>query len=223
MAIEVKFKILKDPVSWATHFAGMLASVVGLVLLVAQSAGSAPKVTAMAIYGLSLVTLFGASAIYHFLDLGPSGNRWLRKLDHCAIFLLIAGTYVPTTMHLLDGAWRLSILSVVGSLAIARMIFKFLWIDCPDWLGAAIYIGLGFIAIIPAPLMFPQLDPLALTLLLGGSVAYLVGAVVYVSKWPDPWPSVVGHHEIWHLFVLAGAAGHFLFTWELLDRVVPAF
>ncbi len=114
-------------------------------------------------------------------------------------------------------------LTVVGSLAVAGMIFKFLWIDCPDWLGVTIYVGLAFIAIIPAPLMFPQLAPTALLMLLGGSVAYLIGAVIYVKQWPDPWPSVVGHHEIWHLFVLAGATGHFLFTWELLDHVVPAF
>jgi len=223
MAVDVRFKILKDPVSWATHFVGLLASIVGVVFLLIHSAHDTAKVTSMAIYGSSLVVLFGASATYHFLDLGERGNRWLRRLDHCAIFFLIAGSYVPATMHLLDGAWRITILSVVGGLAAAGILFKIVWIDCPDWLGTLLYLILGWIAIVPAYRMFPQLDVVPLVLLIAGGLAYTVGAIVYVKEWPDPWPRVVGHHEIWHVFVLAGATGHFFFMWDLVGRSIPAF
>ncbi len=223
MAVEVQFKILKDPVSWATHFAGFLAAIVGLIFLVIFSAHDGAKVAGMSIYGASLVVLFGSSSTYHFLDLGKQGNRWLRRLDHSAIFFLIAGTYVPVTIHLLDGAWRISILSVVGGLALAGILFKLLWIDCPDWLGTALYLGLGWIAIIPAYRILPQLEPEALGLLVFGGLAYSVGAIVYVKEWPDPWPRILGHHEIWHLFVLAGATCHFFFVWNLMERTIPAF
>ncbi len=223
MAVDVRFKILKDPVSWATHFVGLLASIVGVVFLLIHSAHDAAKVTSMAIYGSSLVVLFGASATYHFLDLGERGNRWLRRLDHCAIFFLIAGSYVPATMHLLDGAWRITILSVVGGLAAAGILFKIVWIDCPDWLGTLLYLILGWVAIVPAYRMLPQLDIVPMLLLVTGGLAYSVGAIVYVKEWPDPWPRVVGHHEIWHVFVLAGAAGHFFFMWDLVGHSIPAF
>lgn len=223
MAIEVRFKIFKDPVSWATHFAGMLAAVVGAAFLVHQAAGDTAKVVSVAIYGGSLVALFGASAVYHFFDLGTAGNRWLQRLDHAAIFFLIAGTWVPACMHLLDGTWRVAILWVVGSMAILGALFKVLWIDCPEWLGTAIYLAMGWMALIPAHQMLPRLDAGGLALLLLGGLAYTAGAVVFVRERPDPWPRVFGHHEIWHLFVLTGAAGHFGFVWRLLPMDVPAF
>jgi len=223
VSIPVRFKLFKDPVSWATHFAGFLASIVGLVFLVVSSAHDGVKVTAMAIYGGSLVVLFGASSIYHFLDLGWRGNRWLQRLDHCAIFLLIAGSYVPVAVHLLDGAWRLTVLAVVGVLAACGIVLKILWIDCPDGLSTGLYMGLAWLAVIPAYHFLPQMDLLPVLLLLSGGLAYSVGAAVYLWEWPDPWPKVMGHHEIWHLFVLVGATSHFFVMWDLVDRSVPAF
>lgn len=222
MAIEVRFKIFKDPCAAWTHFLGFLGSIVGLVLLVVLSAHDGPKVTAMAIYGGTLVALFGASSMYHFFDLGYRGNRWLRRIDHSAIFLLIAGTYVPVTMHLLDGAWRISMLAVVGTIALAGVILKVVWLDCPDWLGMSLYIGLGWLVVVPAYRIVPQLDPMQLFLLVSGGLAYMAGVVVFLLERPNPF-RVFGHHEIWHVLVLAGASGHFLFTWDLLDQAVPPF
>jgi hemolysin III len=215
--------LLKDPISWATHFAGFVAAIVGLVFLVVFSAHSTPKVTAMAIYGSSLVVLFGASAAYHFFDLGTRGNRWLKRIDHAAIFFLIAGTYVPAAIHLLEGAWRISILAVVGGIAVAGILFKIVWIDCPAWLGVVLYLTLGWVVVVPAHLIFPQLDAWGFSCLVGGGLAYTAGAVIFLLKRPDPWPQVFGYHEIWHLFVLVGAGAHFAFVWWLVDRTVPAF
>ncbi len=213
----------KEPWSAATHFGGFVLAVVGLVFLVVQSAHSASKVTAMALYGGSLVALFGASSIYHFFDLGERGNKWLRRLDHSAIFLLIAGSYMPPLFHLLHGSARVTMIAVVGGIAILGVAVKLVWIDAPTWVGLTLYLALGWIALVPIWWMLPHLAPLGLGLLLGGGVVYTLGAVVYAKKWPDPWPTTFGHHEVWHLFVLAGAGLHFAFVYSLLHAPVPTF
>jgi len=206
-----------------THFVGALLGVGALGYLVAHSGTDGPKLISMAIYGVSLVALFGASTCFHFFDLGEHGNRWLQRLDHAAIFALIAGTYVPVLMLLLDGRWRIGMLATVCGLAVAGAVLKLLWIDCPVWLSTAMYLGLGWIALIPAPLIFPQLDGGAFAWLLAGGLAYTVGALVYAKQWPDPLPDRFGHHEVWHLFVLAGAGAHFVFVVGLLDLPRPGF
>ncbi len=216
-----RVRLFKDPVSALTHFAGFLAAVVGLVLLVLHSAHDIAKVTSMAIYGGTLSTLFLASSAYHFFDVGERGNRWLRRLDHAAIFLLIAGSYVPPLLHLLDGGWRVAMLAAVAVLAAGGIVFKLVWIDCPDWLGTAIYLGLGWLVVVPAHRILPQLSGPELTLLLAGGALYTLGSIVFVLERPDPWPRWFGHHEIWHLFVLGGAAAHFMFMVQLLDTQVP--
>ncbi len=219
----MKIGLLKEPVSSLTHLAGFFAAVVGVVLIVRAAAHDAPKATAMAIYGTSLALLFFASAAYHFFNLGPRGNRWLRHFDHASIFLLIAGSYVPPLLVLLGGAWRISMLLVVGGLALCGIVFQLTWLDAPRALTTALYLALGWIVIIPAPLILPQLDGVQLATLLGGGIAYSVGGLVYALKRPDPWPTWFGFHEIWHLFVLAGAGAHFAFMVTLLPVAVPAF
>jgi len=213
----------KDPWSAATHFAGFVAAIIGLVYLVVPSAHSGAKVTAMALYGGSLVALFGASTLYHFIDAGERGNRWLQRLDHCAIFGLIAGSYMPPLVHLLDGPMRIVMISVVGGIAVAGVLLKLLWIDSPTWLGLSLYLALGWIAIIPMGSMLPRVAATSLLLLIAGGVVYTLGAVVYAKRWPDPWPEVFGHHEVWHLFVLGGAGLHFAFVASLLNVPVPMF
>ena len=213
----------KDPWSAATHFVGFLAAIVGLVFLVVPSAHSAPKVTAMAIYGGSLVALFGASTLFHFFDLGVRGNRWLRRMDHSAIFGLIAGSYMPPIMHLLDGAMRVTMLSVVGGIAVVGVLVKLFWIEAPTWLSLALYLALGWIVLVPIWWMLPRVSLGALSLLIAGGLLYTVGAVVYARKWPDPWPDTFGHHEVWHLFVLGGALLHYLFVFSLIEAPVPLF
>jgi hemolysin III len=220
--LEHPVTLNKDPWSAATHFAGFLAAIVGLVFLVLLSVG-APKVTAMAIYGGTLVALFLASTLYHFLDLGHRGNRWLKRLDHSAIFLLIAGSYVPPMIHLLDGAMRITLLAIIGAIALLGVAVKLLWIDSPAWLGLTLYLALGWIVVVPIWWMLPHMATSSLALLVAGGITYTLGAVVYAKKWPDPWPSIFGHHEVWHLFVLGGAAFHFFFMVTLLDAPVPSF
>ena len=128
MSRRSSIRLGKEPLNALTHFVGFLAAIVGLVTFVLLSKNDGPKVAGMAIYGGSLVALFLASSTYHFFDLGERGNRWLRRLDHTAIFLLIAGTYIPPLIHTLDGAWRVAMISVVGGLAVIGTLFKLVWI-----------------------------------------------------------------------------------------------
>jgi hemolysin III len=223
MPSERRLKINKDPAAWLTHFGGLVGAIAGLVFLVAHSAHDPAKVTSMAIYGGSLVAVFASSTTYHFLDLGEHGNRTLQRIDHAAIYCLIAGTYAPATMHLLDGAWRITMLSVVGGLALVGIGLKVLWIDCPERLSTVLYVALGWIAIIPSFQMLPRMDPFGIAALVLGGLAYTVGAVVFVKHWPNPWPDVFGYHEVWHLFVLLGAGIHFVFVWSLMEKAIPAF
>ena len=221
MPTEVRFRIFKDPVSSWTHFIAFWIALVAAAMLVWRVADDGPKAAVMAIYGGSLVTLFLASSLYHWLDLGERGNRWLRRLDHSAIFLLIAGTYVPVLLHLLDGTWRITILSLVLGLAVAGALLKMIWTDCPNQLSLALYFGLGAVAVVPTYNILPQLAGGALAWLASGALAYTLGAVVYARAWPDPWPGRFGHHEIWHLFVIAGAGAHYAFTYTLVDLPYP--
>jgi hemolysin III len=219
----MKVGLLKEPVSSLTHLAGFFAAVVGLVLIVQAAQNDAPKATAMAIYGTTLALLFFSSAVYHFFDLGPRGNRLLRHLDHASIFLLIAGSYVPPMLVLLGGTWRISMLIAVGTLAILGIVFQLFWINAPRGITTALYLAIGWIVVIPAPIILPQLGGLQLATLIGGGLAYSVGAVIYALKWPDPYPLRFGFHEIWHLFVMAGAGAHFAFMVTLLPVPVPVF
>lgn len=223
MKLDVRRRTFKDPVSSSTHFAGFWLALGASLLLVARAAGDAPRTAGMAIYGISLVGLFLASSFYHFFDLGPRGNRWLRRLDHSAIFFLIAGTAVPTLLLVQVGGARLLALGLVLGLAAAGALIKIVWIDCPDWLGMCLYLGLSAVVVVSGHMIVPQLSGGALAWLVGGGVAYLLGAWIYARQWPDPWPGRFGHHEIWHLFVLLGAGAHFAFTYSLVGRAYPPF
>jgi len=193
----------------------------GLVVLMQETWGQPPKFWSLSFYAASVVGVFGASSLYHFFDIGEAGNRWLRRLDHCAIFVMLAGCYTPVVLHLQDGAGRVGLLAVVYLLCAAGMVFKILWIDCPDWLGAGIYLAVAWMAVIPAKIWLPQLPADAIMLLILGGMAYTVGALVYVFERPDPWPRVFGHHEVWHIFVLVGAGLHYFFMWTFLPMSIP--
>jgi hemolysin III len=223
MATEVRLRVFKDPWSSTTHFAGFWLALVAATVLVARATGDLPRTAGMAIYGASLVGLFLASSFYHFLDLGPRGNRWLRRLDHSAIFFLIAGTAVPTLLLVMEGSGRLLALALVLGLAAAGALLKVLWIDCPGWLDMCLYLGLSGVVIVAGHEIVPRLSGGGLVWLFGGGLAYLIGVLIYSSRWPDPWPGRFGHHELWHLCVLAGAGSHYAFTWTLVSRPFPPF
>lgn len=216
-----KAKYWKDPASALTHFAGFLAAVVGLIVLWVQTPGPAAKTASFIIYGTSLALLFLSSSAYHFFDLGEDRNLLLRRLDHSAIFLLIGGTYVPPIVHLLEGSWRTGMLTAIGVIAALGVLFKLTWFHAPRWIDAALYLAMGWIVFIPGKMIIGPMSTETLVWMCGGGAFYTVGAVIYATKWPDPWPDTFGFHDVWHLFVLAGAGAHFGFVYSLMDVQIP--
>ncbi len=213
-------KRLREPVNGLTHVAGGVLAAVGLSVLLATaaSAGRLDQAVAFGVFGVSLISLYTASALYHLLPLSPSGVARLRRLDHMTIFILIAGTYTPFCLLALDGAWRWGLLALIWSLALCGVMLKLLWMDAPRWLSVALYLAMGWVAVIAAPALFRAVPAGGMAWVLAGGLTYSAGAAVYGLKRPNPVPGVFGFHEVWHLFVIAGSACHF---WAVLRYVAP--
>jgi hemolysin III len=205
-------KRLREPVSGLTHLAGVLLALVGLgVLLVrASGAGRVDQLVAFGIFGCSLVALYGASSLYHLLPVSPAVVAKLRRLDHVMIFILIAGTYTPICMLALEGGWGAGLLGLVWTLALCGVVVKVFWMDAPRWLSVGLYLAMGWLAVIAIPAILQAIPPGGIAWIFGGGLVYSVGAIIYGFKWPNLAPGVFGFHELWHLFVLAGSACHFL-------------
>ena len=179
----------------------------GVGLILAASDGRARL--AAAIYAAAVSALLGTSALYHRVTWRPKARRWMRRLDHSMIFVLIAGTYTPVALLALKGSLASTILIVLWAGALGGVIFKLAWIDAPKWLFAIVYALLGLVT----AAIFGELPAAigwlgAIGIALGGAL-YLTGAVIYASEKPNPWPKVFGYHEIFHALVIAGATAHF--------------
>jgi hemolysin III len=165
--------------------------------------------TAAAIYAASVSGLFGASALYHRITWRPATRRWMRRLDHSMIFVLIAGTYTPFGLLVLNGTLATVVLGIVWFGALAGVVMKLAWVDAPKWLMAAIYLALGWVGAATIPQMLSRAGVGAVVLLAAGGLLYSAGAVVYALRRPDPRPKVFGYHEIFHVLVIAAAAAHY--------------
>lgn len=210
---------LKDPVNGLSHLVGAILSVAGLAVLVTLAAkhATAWHVVSFSIYGSSMILLYTASALYHMLPLSEKGTRIFRTIDHIMIYMLIAGTYTPFCLVAIRGGWGWSIFGVSWGLALIGVIFKLFWLEAPRWLSTAFYLGMGWLCVVA---IYPivQAIPLGgLLWLAGGGVCYSVGAVIYGLKKPDPWPGIMGFHEIFHFFVLGGSFCHF---WLMLNYIL---
>jgi hemolysin III len=186
------------------QWAFVVSLVAGLGLVV--EAASARARLAVAVYALSVAALFGTSAVYHRVDWRRlRARRWMRRLDHTMIFVLIAGTYTPFSLLVLSGTLGTVILIAVWSAALAGAVFKLVWIDAPGWLGATTYIVLGWVALAAIPELVDRLGVPAVSALALGGILYSVGGVIYARKRPDPVPRIFGYHELFHALVVAAA------------------
>jgi len=181
----------------------------GTLMLLFFSWGNWGQFTACLIYGLSAVSLFSASSIYHASKRSENSDSIFRKLDHAAIYIMIAGTYTPLAYYYLEGAWLWSILGIQWGLVLIGLFFKLFFIRSPRFLSVLIYLIMGWMAVVFFRELWPVIAFKEFLLLLGGGIAYSLGAVIYALKKPDPWPPIFGFHEIFHLLILAGAALHF--------------
>jgi len=190
------------------EWAFFVSLVLGIGLIVAADT---PKATlAVAIYAASLSALLGTSALYHRVDWKrPEVRRWMRRLDHSMIFFLIAGTYTPFALLVLDGPLADAILAVVWFGAVVGAIVEMVWIEHPKWVAALVYMSLGWVAVVAFPGMWEEMGVGGTLLVAAGGLLYTVGAVVYATQRPNPSPRVFGYHEVFHALVILAAAAHF--------------
>jgi hemolysin III len=185
------------------HQAGFMVALAVAPLLILASDGGRARLAA-SVFAVSVVTCFGASALYHRVTWTPRARLWLRRVDHAGVYFLIAGTYTPVCLLVLDGAWRTVVLSVVWAGALAAIVFKFAWVGAPGWISAALGLALGWVAVVALPQLAGRLNVAAMILIVVGGLAYSAGAVVYARRRPDPAPAVFGYHEVFHALTLVG-------------------
>ncbi|WP_231705650.1 PAQR family membrane homeostasis protein TrhA [Effusibacillus lacus] len=205
----MKFLRMKEPVNTLTHFVTFLAAIVGLVFLILLSKDNASKLVTMTIYGVSVILLYGASSLYHWVRTTPEKELILKKFDHISIYVLIAGSYTPVFYYGLEGAWKWTMLSAVWALALIGMMLKIWFIHAPRYVSTAFYVTLGWIALVPIVQLIDNLPTGAIVMMVAGGVAYTIGAIIYATKCFDFFPNRFGFHEIFHLFVTAGSTVHF--------------
>ncbi len=179
----------------------------GVGLILAASGGEARL--AASIYAVAVSGLLGTSALYHRVTWRPQARRWMKRLDHSMIFVLIAGTYTPVALLALKSALASTILIVLWAGALGGVIFKLAWIDAPKWLFATVYVVLGLVTAAVFGELPASIGWLGVAGLAGGGLLYVVGAVIYASGRPNPWPKVFGYHEVFHALVLAAAGLHY--------------
>jgi len=189
---------------------GAAAATVGLLL---ETYDHPRRLIALLVFGLSMIGLYSVSAVYHI-------GRWqgrravvLHALDRANIFLLIAGTYTPFCLIVLDGVMRVTLLALIWSLAAIGMGSAIFTIRLPRWASTSLYLGMGWLSLIVTPALVRALPAAAMAFVLAGGLLYSAGAVVYALKRPDPWPRIFGFHEIFHIFVVAGSAAFLIAIW----------
>ena len=192
-----------------THeWAFFISLVAGAALIAAAPSGQSR--VAMAIYAFSLSGLLGTSALYHRVNWRrPEIRRWMRRLDHSMIFLLIAGTVTPFALLVMSGPLASALLIAVWAGAIAGIVVELIWVDAPKWATTIVYLAVGWIGVLGFPAIVVDAGLGAGLLIAAGGVFYTTGAIVYATQRPDPNPAVFGYHEIFHVLVLAAAAAHF--------------
>ena len=201
----------KLPVNPWPHAVAFVFAAIGLVYLIVRFRLSASTVAVMCVYGSGLLVLFGASSVYHALaSRRPAFTPVLRRIDHASIYVMMAGSYTPVLYFGLDGIWRTATIAAVWTVSAAGVIVSIWLLHAPRALSTALYAAFGWAAVIPAVKLVERLPLPATVLIAAGGVLYTIGAVVYATKALNFWPGRFGFHEVFHCFVLAAAAVHFV-------------
>lgn len=204
---------LREPINGFTHLAGAILSFIGLLALVIKTAISNPSflsLTAVIIFGISMILLYASSATYHLVVSTDKVISFLRRLDHAMIFLLIAGSYTPFCLIALEKTTGLPMFFVIAIIAVTGICFKLIWFSCPRWLSTLIYVGMGWMSVFLIQPLRDALSPEGLKLLVVGGVFYTIGALIYAIKPKFLKSKYLGYHEIFHIFIMLGTFAHFL-------------
>ncbi|MFC3041354.1 hemolysin III family protein [Virgibacillus xinjiangensis] len=203
----------REPVNALTHLFGAIFAAIGLFFLIDKAAGnseSAIAVTSVVIFGISMILLYAASATYHSVIAKDNIIQFLRKIDHSMIYVLIAGTYTPFCLIVMEGTVGWVLFLVVSTLALLGVLFKLTWFHSPRWLSTALYVILGWIVVFFSSSLAPVLGSAGMLTLFLGGVFYTVGALIYWLKPNFLSFKHMGFHEIFHVFILFGSLFHFI-------------
>ncbi|EWC59205.1 putative membrane protein hemolysin III-like protein [Actinokineospora spheciospongiae] len=208
---------VKPKMRGVIHFWSFMVSIgAGAALVSLAATVSGVAVLATSVYSVTILGLFGVSALYHRRWWVTERARiWMKRLDHSMIFLFIAGTYTPFCLLSMAKPTGYVVLAIVWSGAVLGVALKLLWPQAPRWLGTPIYIALGWVAVFVLPDLLAIGGVAALVLLLVGGLFYTVGAVFYATKWPNPWPAF-GHHEFFHAATVLAALSHYIAIWLVM-------
>lgn len=205
------FQRAREPFSSYSHFMGAVGAAVGLVIMLARAVSqrAAPATgISVALFCLSLIALYSASAVYHYSMRGEQVVRLLKKLDHSMIYVLIAGSYTPVVLRYMKMPDAWIFLAVIWGIAVVGIAIKLLWLDAPRLPGTILYLAMGWAVVFRFDVVLAMPAP-AITLLAIGGISYTIGGIVYILKRPN-LSHIVGFHELFHLFVLAGSVAHYL-------------
>ena len=211
---------IKDPGSAITHFIGMLMAIFAAIPLLIQASREQDSVylISLTVYAVSMVLLYAASTTYHTFDISKKVNTILKKIDHMMIFVLIAGSYTPVCLLVLDGKIGIPLLILVWGIAIVGILIKAFWVFCPKWVSSVLYIGMGWTCVLAFGQMLNGLSRAEFGWLLAGGIIYTIGGIIYALKLPifNMKHKNFGSHEIFHLFVMGGSACHFVVMYLLV-------
>lgn len=208
---------IREPINGFTHLGGAILSFVGLLALVIKTAltsASAINLTAVIIFGISMILLYAASATYHLVMASDKVIAFLRKLDHSMIFILIAGSYTPFCLIALKENKGWILFTIVATIAVCGVLFKMIWFNCPRWVSTFIYMGMGWISLFIIKPLCTSISFGGIFLLVLGGILYTIGAIIYGAK-PSAFKfKNLGFHEVFHIFILLGSICHFISVFE---------
>lgn len=197
------------------HEAAFFIALGAGAVLVATAHEKAARMVSV-VYALSLAGMFACSALYHRINWSPDARMWWRRLDHSAIFLLIAGTGTPICLLGIKEDAGDHLLWIFWGMAIAGIFKELFWAKAPKWISAIFYVIMGWAGAPYISEMAAALGPVNLTLVVSGGIIYTIGAVIYALKRPDPFPKVFGYHEIFHILVVIASLLHFIVVYQLV-------
>lgn len=204
---------IREPINGLTHFAGAILSFIGLLAMVIKAASTTNSllaISAVIIFGISMILLYSASATYHMVIAKDHVIAFLRRLDHSMIFILIAGTYTPFCLISLHGTTGFVLFAIITGSAVLGVVFKMVWFHCPRWLSTAIYLIMGWMIIFVASPLSSSINSTGLFLLFLGGFFYTIGGVIYGIKPKWLQFKLMGFHEIFHILIMLGTLAHFL-------------
>lgn len=222
--VIIMIKKLKEPGSAITHFIAMILAIfsaIPLVIKAVSEGANAIHIVSFLIFVISMVLLYAASTLHHSLNLSEKANTLFRKIDHMMIFVLIAGTYTPVCLIVLEPSTGIPLLALVWGIAIGGIIINALWITCPKWFSSLLYIAMGWTCVLAFTQIISNLPKAAFAWLLSGGIVYTIGGIIYALKLPifNSKHKNFGSHEIFHLFVMAGSLCHFILMYSFLTNM----